>query len=999
MPEDLFHLSHSPLSSPSLPGDRSSPYIVGLGGSTATLDGYEGFFLGLPPVSGLAFVVVAQPHALHGSLMPEVLQRCTNLPVIPIEDGMAVQADRVYLLLPGHSLTLFGGVLRLDDPTQADGRPIDRFFESLAFEQREQAIGILFSGLVDDGVQGALALKKLGGRVLIEFQHRADERRVVDERGDTAESSAMPSAALQVADAVLPAEDLMVRLLEFTALTRLLDIDDLSPGAAPLGHILRLVRAKTGHDFTRYKRTTLVRRVARRIKSHGVHDVAQYLQLLKSSPDEIEALFQDFTINVTSFFRDPEAFEALKDQLRTALQARPPEQDTFRVWVTACSTGEEAYSVAIILQELKEELGLELRVQMFATDIDAAALKVARQGHYSSDIALIVSPERLARYFVLKDGRYQVGAELRGGIVFATHSTFGDPPFTRLDLLSCRNMLIYVQAELQRQLMSLFAYALKPTGLLLLGASETAGQERGQFTPLNSRWKLYERVEGAEVGLPPIAQSFKPSDVSLLSNSLKGLKTDPASARTGEISRQLQVTLLAEFTPPAVVVDEDGEILFVHGRTARYLELSPGYVTNNVFELVPERLRYAVQSAVRQAYTERREVIRRGLLLEREGGTSTFDLVVRPLKTLGTGPVMVAFQHRAEVQGEGQGRLISDETGQLLALELELREGREALQATFEEMAVSMEQLRNSNEELQTANEELQSTNEELMTSKEELQSLNEELSTLNAEHQVIIERQTQANDDTHNLLNNAGTATLFLTNELRIRRFTPLIESIVHLTAADEGRALIDFNVKLRYDRLLDDMRRVLQTLEPFEEQVQAHSAEWYLMRVSPYRTADNRIDGLVLTFTNIELIKSLEWRLVQSLNHTESVLNERHDPLLILDEHLQAVTASRALLHWLNTPQPQLGGQPHLEGKTPADARATPFDFDVEELRRRLRAVIATEEPLSSVLLELNVSQQYTRQMRGKAEWYMQQDTHREASNGHFTPAVPPDEQKKEE
>ncbi|UQN10177.1 CheR family methyltransferase [Deinococcus sp. QL22] len=964
MPQNLSHLSGSPLNTPHLPSHESPLCVVGLGGSADGLDSYEGFFLGLAPVSGLAFVVVAPPDPLHGSLMPETLQRCTTLPVLPIEDGMAAQADRVYLLPPGYSLTLFGGVLRLDEPIRADGRLVDRFFESLALERGEQAVGILFSGLTGDGTQGALALNKLGGRVLMELQHP-----------DTAEPLTWPAAALQVADAVLPAEDLMVRLLELTVLTRLLDTDDSGLGTTPLGQILRLMRAKTGYDFIRYKRTTLVRRINRRMKSRGVHEVAQYLQLLESSPPEVETLFQDFTINVTRFFRDPEAFEVLRDQLRILLQARPPEQDTVRVWVAACSTGEEAYSIAMVLHELMDELDQALKIQMFATDIDASALRVARQGRYSTDSTSVLSPERLERHFELKDGSYQVRAEVREGIVFALHSTFGDPPFTRLDLLSCRNMLIYVQPELQHQLMGLFAYALKPAGLLLLGASETAGSERDLFVPLNSRWKLYRRTEGGAIGLPTPNQSFTPGQLITFPAVPKGSVAQSFSARTTKIARQLQAALLAEFTPPTVVVDRDGEIVFVHGRTARYLELSPGHSPNNVFDLVPDHLRYQVQSAVHQAHTERRRVIRQGLVLE--GGTHLFDVVVRPLQTSGTGLVMVSFQAHLEVQGDGPASLglDSDEAGQVLALELELREGREALRATFDEMAVSMEELRSSNEELQTTNEELQSTNEELMTSKEELQSLNEELNTLSNEHRVIIEHQTQTNDDTRNLLDNAGTATLFLSNDLRIKRFTPLIEPIVHLTAADEGRPLTDFNVKLRYDLLLDDLRRVLTTLEPFEAQVQVRSGEWYLMRLSPYRTTDNRIDGVVLTFTNIELIKSLEWRLVQSLNHTESVLHEMQDPLLVLDQHLRAVTASRALLQWLSTPQ------------SPPEGKALPgaeeISFDVEELRRRLRAVIATEEPLSSVLLELNTSQQHTRKIQEKGEAFMQEDAHREETS----------------
>ncbi|MGY2896645.1 CheR family methyltransferase [Deinococcus sp. UYEF24] len=945
--------------------------VVGIGGSAGALGGYERLFLGIPPVTGMAFVVVSHLDPSHRGLMPDILARCTSMPVVQIEEGMPIQADQVHVIPPGYSLGVSGGTLHLSALTEAHGMVIDTFFEALALDQRERAVGIVLSGMGSDGTGGIRAIKKWGGQVLVE-------------NPATAEYPSMPGSAVEtgLADDVLPAEDLAVRLMSLTEQTRLLDAQELSESGgesgAPLQQILRLIRSRSGHDFTRYKRNTLVRRIDRRMQGQRIQDVAQYIRLLEESPDEIEALFQDFTINVTSFFRDIEAFESLKTHLRDLLQQRGQAQETFRVWVAACSTGEEAYSVAMVLHELSEELGEDqtVKMQIFATDIDQVAIGKARLGRYSRDIAYVVSAERLSRYFYLKDNHYHVRTDLRESVIFAAHSTFGDPPFTRLDLLCCRNMLIYVGTELQKRILELFMYALRPSGLLFLGASETVGMEREQFVALNPRWKIYRRGEGI-MGLPPLGQSFRAGETGLQPGDSARKFSALTGMRHADLSGQVQRTLLADYAPPTVVIDDQGEVLYIHGRTARFLEYPPGRMMNNVFEMVPANMRYDLRSAVRQCQTERREISRRGFLIEEDGVSRFVDLTVKLLPqgsgtsdsgTQGSGtqtfnPVMIVFQERLDISRDlASGTEAATEAGQVRALELELRHGREALQATLEEMTVSMEEIRSSNEELQSTNEELQSTNEELMTSKEELQSLNEELNTVNAEHQLIIHAQAQANDDTRNLLENAGTATVFLDNELKIKRFTPLINRIVRLTPSDEGRSLTDFNVTLRYERLTQDILQVLDTLEPFETQVQTDEGAWYLLRISPYRTFDNLIDGVVVAFTDIGVIKSLEWRLVKSLTYAESVLDGLQDPLLILDQHLKAVNASRDLLHLLSTAQPIVSGRRREDGDKPG--------YSLPELQQSLQDVIATEEPLSSSLRELGASQQTTRRMKVEAE-----------------------------
>lgn len=953
--------------------------VVGIGGSAGALDGYERLFLGIPPVSGMAFVVVPHLGPERGGLMPGILERCTSMPVVQIEDGTALQPDRVYVIAPGFSLTLEGGVLRQKERASTDTQLIDQFFTSLASDQGERAVALVLSGMGSDGTEGIRAVKAHGGRVLIEDP-------------GTAEYPEMPGSAAGagVADDVLPIEDLAARLMGFNPQTRLLGEEELNEvggeSGAPLQRILRLVRARTGHDFTRYKRATLVRRIDRRMKGQQIADVSVYLRRLEESPDEIEALFQDFTINVTSFFRDAEAFEALKTQLRSYLQNRMQGQDTFRVWVAACSTGEEAYSVAIVLRELIEERNEQqgIRVQIFATDIDQAAVSVARQARYPQDIAYVVSPERLSRYFTFKDDHYQVRAEVRDLVVFATHSTFGDPPFTRLDLMCCRNMLIYIGVELQQQLLGTFLYALRPMGLLFLGASETVGQGREQFAPLDPRWKIFRRLEGT-AGLPPISASLRPGVVHPAPYRPAPL-APLALSSLSDLAQQVQRRLLAEHTPPAVVVNEYGEVMYVHGHTARYLELPTGQMPQRVFDMVPDHLRHRLQAAVHQAHAERREIVLRSVRLESVGLETgelprRLDLSVQPLRAAGaeeTGavPLLIVFRECPEIQaGAAQaGAEAAGAAEQIAALELELSRGRETLQTTLEEMTISVEELRTSNEELQTTNEELQSTNEELTTSKEELQSLNEELHSVNAEHLIIIRDQAQASDDTRNLLENMGTAIVFLGNDLHVRRFTPPISSIIPLTDADRGRPLADLNVRLRYTHLLRDLQHVIDTLEPFETQVQTQEGAWYLMRVSPYRTFDNRLEGVVVAFTSIALIKSMEWQLVESLQHAESMIDGLQDPLVLLDQHVRAVSASRALLLALGTDELESGWQqPGGSGGQRSDGSAPGSNtagFDLPELQRRLRAVIASEEPLSSSLIELNDSQQQTRRIKTEAE-----------------------------
>ncbi|KQR22999.1 CheR family methyltransferase [Deinococcus sp. Leaf326] len=928
--------------------------VVGIGGSAGALDGYERFFLSLPPQSGMAFVVVPHLDPRHRGLMPELLQRCTDLPVEAITDGLQVQADHVYVLPPGSGLSIMNGVLLLEDLGRTEGglgQVIDRFFEALAADQGRRAVGVVLSGMGSDGTQGIQAIKEHFGIVLVQ-----DPR--------TAEYPMMPRSAVstQLANSVLPAEELAAQLYALVTRSHAASPGDLlgadgQPGA-PMQKVLRLVRMRTGHDFTQYKRSTLVRRIDRRMKAHRLEDITQYIRLLQDNTDEVDALFRDFTINVTSFFRDTEAFDELKDQLRQYILTVKQDIDQFRVWVAGCSTGEEAYSVCIALHELMDELR-EVRVfkvQVFATDIDKEALERARYGLYPADIAYVVSSERLERFFQPKDDGYQVRPDIRDSIIFAQHSTFGDPPFTRLDLLCCRNMLIYLGTQLQRQILTVFHYALHPGGLLFLGASETTGHERDRFTLLSTRWKIYRRGEGTSGPLP---LPFTPDQGSLPLLPEATFLPSPRSPRVNDVGQQAQRLLLSQYTPPAVVVNAAGDILYVNGRTARYLELPPGKLLVNIFEMVQEELRYELPAALRQASAERAEIVRRNLRLTAGGGLVLLDLTVRPMPQTQDPQFLIVFQEHGESPEQAAAPEQSD---RLQVLERELQHSKEILQATIEQMGVSLEELKSTNEELQTTNEELQSSNEELTTSKEELQSLNEELVTINAEHQRVIHDLAQANDDMKNLLESAGIATVFLGNDLRIKRFTPRITRVINLMPVDIGRPITDISVNLNYEYLTRDIARVLDTLETYEAQVQTQDGQWYLMRVSPYRTSDNFIDGVVLAFTNINVVKALEAQVRESMEYAEAVLNSMQDPLLVLDRQLRIITANRTFYD--------------LMYLTPAQVRSellytvANFVFDQPDLQRRLRELVTTDEVVSNYVIDLKVPQQGVRKMKVEAE-----------------------------
>ncbi|MDQ2769503.1 MAG: PAS domain-containing protein [Bacteroidota bacterium] len=888
--------------------------VVALGGSAGSLTAFEQFFRALPADCGMAFVVIIHLAPDQSSQLAQVLQHFTLMPVQEATDGLHLRPNQVYVIPPNRDMSVLHGALLLFAPTQPPGRrlPIDFFFQSLAKDARERAVCIICSGLGTDGTLGLKMVMENFGMVMVQDPAEA-------------EFDSMPRSALatEFVDYVLPAAELPARLLEYvrrpTSRPRRDEAEASGKPAHALQKIFHLIRTQTGHDFSFYKRNTVFRRIERRMNAHQIDDFTHYVRFLQETPAEVEALFKELLIGVTKFFRDAEAFGQLKARLLPLLRQQPADA-TVRVWAPGCSTGEEAYSLAIVLLEVLEagESGRHLTLQIFATDINPEAIDTARAGLYGDNIGSDVSAERLNRYFTRSDEGYRVKKEVRDAVVFAVHDLNKDAPFTRLDLLVCRNLLIYLSAELQRNLIPIFHYALNPGGLLLLGPSENLTGFQELFKPLDVKWKLSRRTELpssiarlANFPLTPARPLVPP-----LLPSITGPMPPLTTRKEGPFAALVQRVLLRQYTPPAVVINPKGDILYVNGRTGRFLEPAPGLGGMNVFDMAREELNFELSEAVHQAVAGAQPVLAENVKLRLDSGTQLLRLTVKPLLGEGddlAGLLLVVFEEQPTPRRPRRGQApaaIADI--QARTLEKELHYTKHRLQSTIEEMESSVEELKSTNEELQSANEELQSTNEEAMTNKEEMQSLNEELMTLNMQYLSKTEELSQAANDMKNLLDATEIATIFLDNDLVIKRFTPPVHRIVPLLPADVGRPITHFASSLRYEALAHDVRQVLDRLVTLEANIQTTQGEWYAMRMLPYRTLDNYISGAVITFTDITGLKALEARLQESSRFAESIVESMREPLLVLDagQRVLAISGSFAKLFGLDAAR--IKGQP---------------------------------------------------------------------------------------
>lgn len=873
--------------------NRHSPkYIVGMGGSAGGLDAFEDFFRNMPVNTGMAFVLVSHLDPTHKGVMPELIQRSTAMNVKQAKDGMKVQPNHVYVIPPNKDMSITHGVLQLLEPSMPRGlrMPIDYFFRHLAEDQREKSVGIILSGMGTDGTLGLKAIKEDLGMAMVQDV-------------GSAKYSGMPESAINtgLVDFIAPASELPTKLLGY-ADHFMISEKDRSPKekrvTGVMQKIFALLQERTGNDFSLYKKNTVRRRIERRMSVHQIGSISQYVRYLQQNSQEIDLLFKELLIGVTNFFREPEAFEVLKRDTIPEFLKRKKDGDPIRVWVVGCSTGEEAYSIAIILKECIEELKLKHRkIQIYATDIDKAAIDNARQGIYPANIAADVSQDRLQRFFSEEDGRYRIKKEVRDSIVFAPQNVLTDPPFTKLDLLSCRNLLIYLNTETQKKLLPLFHYTLNPGGYLFFGSSETIGTFTDLFSPVDNKWKIFQRKESLMarkeyVEFPATAPSYEAR--------LQG-SAEPQKKPEINVAENAKNIILQTIAPPAVIINEKGDILYITRRTGKYLEPPIGKASMNILAMAREGLRTELGIAIRRAANDLQTVAMKGLKVKTNGSEQMINLKVMPIGEPDSmrGLMMVIFEDiekptetttSARTRSKSASRLeiINSE------LEKELQYTKEHLQTVVEEMETSQEELKSTNEELQSTNEELQSTNEEMVTSKEELQSLNEELTTLNTELQSKNEELTETNNDMKNLLNSTQIPTIFLDNNLNIKRFTPYATKIASLIQSDIGRPITDIMLNIQYKNLIQDVKEVLQTLVFKEAQVQSENGSWYLMRIIPYRTSENVIKGVVITFSDVTEFKNTTASLTESTEFAEQIFRTTHEPMLVLNDEQKIVSAN---------------------------------------------------------------------------------------------------------
>jgi two-component system CheB/CheR fusion protein len=871
--------------------------VVGIGASAGGLAAFEAFFSGLPADTdpGMAFVLVQHLDPNHKSLLTDLIKRCTRMEVFEVEDGMRVRPNCVYIIPPGRDMAFLGGSLHLLEPSAPRGRrlPIDFFFRSLAQDQRERAICVVLTGTGTDGTLGVRAVKGEGGMVMVQSPA-------------SAEYDGMPRAAIAtgMVDYELPPPEMPAQIIAYAS--HAYSKPPLSEDALPesgsenaVKKIFILLRLQTGHDFSQYKPSTIYRRIERRMAVQQIDTMDGYVKYLQQTKTEAEALFRDLLIGVTKFFRDTEAFKALEDRVVPQLFAGKTGENSVRIWVPGCSTGEEAYSLAIILTEHQEKIKQTFKVQIFATDIDGRAITAARAGFFPASISADVSPERLSRFFTPEanssgDGpiAYRINKNIRDMLVFSEQDLIKDPPFSRLDLIGCRNLLIYMGADLQKRIIPLFHYALKPEGFLFLGTSETVGTFPDLFTAVDRKYKLYQRKENIRTTHSPSPSLLLPPRRETL---LPPKKEKPPAAVKPPLCELMEQEILQHVALTAILVKGQGDILFIHGRAGLYLEPAPGEAgVNNILKMAREGLRPVLTSALHKAAETKEPVKQTNLRVKTNGSFTMVNLSIRPVNenvpsTTPSGPLYLVVLEEvsavvedlpagSELKGRKSKKKGPDAETGIAELRQELRDQEEYLEAAREELETSNEELKSSNEEMQSVNEELQSTNEELETSKEELQSINEELSTVNSELQTKVADLSQANNDMNNLLAGTGIATVFVDHGLQILRFTPTATKIINLIQSDMGRPVghIVSNLK-NYSNLVEDTKGVLNTLIPKEVEVETLEGLWYVMRIQPYRTLDNVIEGAVLTFVDITESKRMKEALRESEARLRALMEKR--------------------------------------------------------------------------------------------------------------------------
>ncbi|HEY8226045.1 MAG TPA: CheR family methyltransferase [Pyrinomonadaceae bacterium] len=865
--------------------------VVGIGASAGGIQALNEFFRHVPADSGIAYVVILHMSPEHESRLAEVLQTTAALPVTQVRQGVKVVPNHVYVIPPNQNLIITDGHLTLSHMIGVEERrsPVDLFFRTLAETNDSRAVSVILSGTGANGSIGIKRVKEHGG---VAFAQDPKEAQYPD----------MPLNAIATGmiDGVLPVADIPRKILSYNQhrgsvhLTEPQRIQATDEEA--LREIFTQLRTRTGHDFSNYKRGTMLRRIERRMGIKELSRLPEYANHIRENRNEAQALLKDLLISVTNFFRDPQSIQALADRVLAPILANKGAEDPVRVWVAGCATGEEAYTIAMLLSEALPSGSNQPQIQLFATDLDAKAIAMAREGYYSEAELTDVSPERLRSFFIKEPIGYRVRQELREMILFAVHNVIKDPPFSHLDLISCRNLLIYLNRSAQTRMLELMHFALNPTGYLFLGGSESIEGSIELFSTVDKDHHIYQsRPVPTRVVFPVPEITFKP-----------GFPPPIEKDRTAQESRALEriayvdlhQRLLEEFAAPSVVINEEYEIVHLSDRAGDYMQISGGGPSNNLLKLVRPELRLELRTALHQAVQNHGQVQTRPIRIDTSRGMKTVAAMVRPVlrpTDPARGFILVLFEEQDPTTGDDPRQVETTTEPVAQQLEDELMHAKAQLRATVEQYEIQQEELRASNEELQAMNEELRSAAEELETSKEELQSVNEELTTVNQELKIKIEELSQANNDFTNLMNSTDIGTIFLDRALHIKLFTPRARDAFNLISSDIGRSLADITHKLKHHELIADLEEVMSTLHKISREVETTDHQWYMMRILPYRTAEDRIDGVVMTLLDISESKVAKGELETARNELERKVLDRTSELREANVSLSAEITER--------------------------------------------------------------------------------------------------------
>ena len=861
--------------------------VVGIGGSAGGLEAFSELLRYLPSRTGMAFVFIQHLEPKQRSRLPEILSRITSMPVDVATEGLIVQANHVYAMPAGIDLTVKDGMLKLEPRVDTAGRhlPIDHFLRSLAEAQREKAVGVILSGMGNDGAAGLRAIKEHGGTTFAQSER-------------SAQHPSMPAAAVEsgFVDVVATPRSIAVELGRLARSETLKGSKKKVVLENSLRSIFTVLRSKTEVDFSQYRKTTVRRRIQRRMAVHRIDSLDAYLAFIKRNPEEVGALYKEMLIHVTGFFREPETFDILQTTVLPRLLGRPGRNEPIRIWLPGCSTGEEAYSLAIIMTEFFDSRTESSAIQIFATDVSERVLEIARKGVFDPGIEANISKERLRRFFLKIDRGYQINKQIRDLCVFARQNVLRDPPFSRLDLISCRNVLIYFEPTAQKKLIPFFHYALKPGGFLLLGGAETVGNFSDLFEPVDAKTKLFAK---RSLQSPPLSamdvELVGPQDAALRDLVAQSTLIQP------DLRRETDRILIARYCPPAIVVDSDMKIVQFRGNVAPFLDPEPGEASLELFKMVRSSLEVPIRSTITDAKKANASVRKEGIVVQGDGQKHFLNLEVIPMSRpeVRERSFLLLFEEsRIAIPKPRVGKSKKDQPNvidaQIRQLEQELATTREHLQSLIEEQESTNEELRSANEEIQSSNEELQSTNEELETAKEELQSTNEELITLNEELKSGNVELNEVNNDLTNLLRSVNIPIVMVDRKLRIRRFTPVAQRMLKLIPADVGRSITDLRADVEVPQLEELISGVIDSLTAKDVEVQDRSGHWYSLQIRPYATADNKITGAVMILFDINAAKLASDRSKLMVRYAEAFVETVRNCVMVLDGQLRVEKAN---------------------------------------------------------------------------------------------------------